>query len=1002
MRKLTLILSILFLFATASWAGNITVTINDHSGTLLPGAKFKVFKGPNYLGEYNSGQTVNLTDGQTYKIFAHYKSTSTDRINYTVNGDANLTFQTTLVTLHFGGGYLNYKGSGSWKSFTRPSMELFPNDFYGNTMKFQFGDVWNNTRYMYKTIDYKGKTSIEKTVAILQLLDHAGNPLAGGTAKGGYSNPTIWHVSGSTNAQGLLMDMRDGHKTNLSYEMNYNGGNQVIGPKNPSVSPYYTFSTELVTLRLQKCDNTPLDGGKARYGSGNTYTTSWWPNGNTGAIASGETSAELFQGTYSFEMMYQGTSEAKTSITIPDGGKTLTWNTSVVTLNYSGSISYGGSTGDSRWFNKPSMNLLPGTYMFHFRGAGRTNIVISGCQTAGTALFVQLKDSQNNGVGNTNHYPTFKYRFGWGSYTTIGEDKTGDGLLYFLPGNPTKTKVKVYYKGASVEKQQNVQTDPSFIFNTVPVEVELLESDNSDITTNATYKYRYGWGSYTPFDPATQPMELLPVKTKMKVFYKGASVEKQQNVGNDAIFNFQTVNVTASLNEGSGPNTLTASDWKYRHGWGSYNTLTNTGEEILPVKTKVKVYYNGASMEKQQNVKYNSHFDFNTKQVTAILKDSEGNDISSNATFKYRYGWGSYKGFSGSEYLLPVKTKMKVTYEDASLEKQQHVNAHPAFVFNTVKATASLNNSNNTGTFTADNWKYRHGWGGYKTFDNAGTEILPVKTKVKVEYKGATVEKQQNLVAHTHFDFDTKAVSATLLKSDGATDITSNASFEFRYGWGGYQTLTSNPMDLLPVKTKMKISYAGASMERQQHVVADESFDFSTTNVTLECPTCTSAPTYDYRYGWGSWYVFGTGAVPNWDASMELLPVKTKFRISGPMSDQKQKNVHGTTQTITFGGGSKAAPTSVANNESNTNLKVYPNPVVQNNQLNIVYSLNNDNRVQMAIYNSIGAKVHEFAEGTKSGGQHTVEYNTSELSPGVYYLRLTYGDQNTVKPFVIK
>ncbi|MDZ7776359.1 MAG: hypothetical protein U5L09_12545 [Bacteroidales bacterium] len=89
---------------------------------------------------------------------------------------------------------------------------------------------------------------------------------------------------------------------------------------------------------------------------------------------------------------------------------------------------------------------------------------------------------------------------------------------------PVNTKVKVTYKGASVEKQQNTGSNASFNFNTVKVTSELLASDNSDLTDDADFDYRFGYGAYSTFDPVAGK-ELLPVNTKVKVTYKGASVE---------------------------------------------------------------------------------------------------------------------------------------------------------------------------------------------------------------------------------------------------------------------------------------------------------------------------------------------------------------------------------------------------------------------------------------------------------------------------------------------
>jgi hypothetical protein len=78
-------------------------------------------------------------------------------------------------------------------------------------------------------------------------------------------------------------------------------------------------------------------------------------------------------------MGYQATSQEKQNEVVPDADHTIVWQTTNLTLNYTGPISYGGPTGDSTWFDKPSMELLPGTYWFHFRGCTRSELTFSGC-----------------------------------------------------------------------------------------------------------------------------------------------------------------------------------------------------------------------------------------------------------------------------------------------------------------------------------------------------------------------------------------------------------------------------------------------------------------------------------------------------------------------------------------------------------------------------------------------------------------------------------------------
>ena len=72
---LLLVFSTTMIFAVTA---PVTVNVSDCQGNSIA-AFYKVFKGPNYVGQFNAGATVQLEVGQTYKLFAHYDGTSTDR-----------------------------------------------------------------------------------------------------------------------------------------------------------------------------------------------------------------------------------------------------------------------------------------------------------------------------------------------------------------------------------------------------------------------------------------------------------------------------------------------------------------------------------------------------------------------------------------------------------------------------------------------------------------------------------------------------------------------------------------------------------------------------------------------------------------------------------------------------------------------------------------------------------------------------------------------------------
>ena len=584
------------------------------------------------------------------------------------------------------------------------------------------------------------------------------------------------------------------------------------------------FQLSRVDVNLNTCNpTTPLTGGVVDQGGG-----FWFNQGTTDA--GGTVSFYAFDGNnVKVRMKYNVKgSQTQSGVPVTFPVTNIDFTTTTVTLNYPGTIQI--NAGGWPVITSP-IELLPGNYIFRLDGNQTGSITISGCDFGGTPIYMQLQNSLGSGLTDAD----FQYRFGWGGYTTIGTDLSGVGLWYFLPGNAGNTKVKVTYNGASKEMQQNVQSNPMFIFNTVNVTADLGSSVNTDLTAGATWQYRFGWGSYSSFDPVGG-IELLPVNTKVKVTYEGASLEKQQNTRSNSQFHFQTELVKAVLRASDGMTDLTAAaTFQYRYGWGSYNTLDPmAGKELLPVNTKVKVSYDGASLEKQQNVSSDATFYFHTVNVTARLLESDNaTDITGSANWQYRYGWGSYTSIgdpaTGVE-LLPVNTKVKVTYNGASIEKQQNTKSDASFEFNTVKVTAHLLESDNTTDITGSaNWQYRYGWGSYTSIGDpaTGVELLPVNTKVKVTYNGASIEKQQNTKSDASFDYNTVSVTATLM--DGVTDITLHpgTTWQYRYGWGAYSTLDPTGEELLPVNTKVKVSYLSSSDEKQQNVNTAPHFIFT-------------------------------------------------------------------------------------------------------------------------------------------------------------------------------
>jgi ribosomal protein S11 len=741
-----------------SMDGNVNIfkTVK-HDGSPLPGIKIErnhIYSSYTYVGTTDANGilfTTNQPNG-AWK----YKATKDRSAQYIISGPNTITFQTSEFITHvmhtdgspfegivtdYNHVYSSYMNVGTTDASGNASIELFPGDYKFKATKdrsVQYKNLEILTPGTSASVDFQTSTFVT------HVMKHDGSDFEGIETEYNHVYSSYMNV-GTTDASGnASIELFPG---NHKFKATKDRSTQVkmLEILTSGTTQAVDFQTALAEAHVKDCDlNIGVAGAAVEYN--HVYSSYMDLNPNT-TDASGIASIELFPGTYKFKASIIRTSQVQT-VNITGPVTTFEFNPTRVTFNYPGTVKYNHvyssymTIGDDTY-------MFPGTYNFRFYDgnslAVQMPIEIAGCSMDQSLIFVQLQNSQNAGLAGGD----FKYRIGWGGYTGLGTDATGNGMWTFVDGHPTNTKVTVSYEGASVEKQQNITSNPIFIFNTVDVTADLRNSIGGLLTADS-WEYRYGWGSYAPMNNLGE--ELLPVNVKVRVGYKGTKVEKQQNVGSNSHYDFNTINVTAELKSSSG-STLTADDWKYRYGWGAYSTMDNAGEELLPVNVKVKVYYNGACVEKQQNVGSNSHYDFNTVNVTADLEDSNGDPLTAD-NWKYRYGWGAYSTLTNTGHeLLPVNVKVKVYYKGACVEKQQNVGSNSNYNFNTVLVTADLEDGNG-GSLTADAWDYRYGWGAYSSLNNAGEELLPVNVKVRATYNGDTKEKQQNVGSNSSYLFN--------------------------------------------------------------------------------------------------------------------------------------------------------------------------------------------------------------------------------------------------------
>ncbi len=79
----------------------------------------------------------------------------------------------------------------------------------------------------------------------------------------------------------------------------------------------------------------------------------------------------------------------------------------------------------------------------------------------------------------------------------------------------------------------------------------------------------------------------------------------------------------------------------------------------------------------------------------------------------------------------------------------------------------------------------------------------------------------------------------------------------------------------------------------------------------------------------------------------------------------------------------------------------YPNPF--NPSTTIKYNLTNESFIKLKVYDTIGNEVKTLYEGSQTAGQHSAMFVGNDLASGLYFIRLTNGNQNkTIKAMLMK
>jgi hypothetical protein len=657
----------------------------------------------------------------------------------------------------------------------------------------------------------------------------------------------------------------------------------------------YGIEGEDVTIRLVDSTNNPLENGYVEY-----YKNGWKEFGITDT--NGNVTKLIPKGKYTFRMSYLGSSiSLKQDVSIDP---VVIFSTVEVTVKFENSSGFGISEGNVSFYSgswkffgitnedgETKNELLPRTYSFRMSYLGSSVSLKQDINIDPVVIFstVNVTVGLFDSIGNPLDGAFIEFNSGgWKSFGTT--DLNGEVKKEFLPKTYT---FRVKYDNNSFSKKQDVSVDAYVIFNTINVTIKLQDSNFLSLADGDIFYYSSGWKYLgVTDDNGSVYTELLPITYTFKVTYDGSSVSKKQDISNDYVVVFSTVQVVVRLQNSSSVPLSGGNVSFYSGGWKFFGLTDINGEvkkEILPVSYTFRMRYDETYINKKQDVSSDPNIVFSTIKVSVVLQDSLGTCLLGGNVSYYSGSW-KFFGITNEDgetknELLPKTYSFRMSYLGSSVSLKQDVSIDPVVIFSTVEVTVKFENSSGFGISEGNVSFYSSGWRFLGFTNNTGEvtkELLSKSYTFKLTYDGSSVSLKQDVSIDPVIIFNTVRVTANLFNSSYIP--LQNGTVEFYSGsWKFFGVTDLNGEvkgELLPKSYTFRVFYDGSSVSLKQDVSIDSDVVFSTLKVTVvlqdSIGNCLLGGNVSYYSG--SWRFFG---ITNEDGETknELLPRTYNFRV---------------------------------------------------------------------------------------------------------------------------
>ncbi|MCX6143097.1 MAG: hypothetical protein NTZ35_07745, partial [Ignavibacteriales bacterium] len=222
-------------------------------------------------------------------------------------------------------------------------------------------------------------------------------------------------------------------------------------------------------------------------------------------------------------------------------------------------------------------------------------------QTVNTA--VQLQNSQDALIDTG----TVQYYFS--SWQAFGHTMNGVATAELLPANYT---FRMSYASATKDKQQNIGTNPTVVFNTVNATVQLKNSQGAFIDQGTVQYYFSSWQTLGTTTSGVAAKELLPGSYTFRMTYETVTNDKVQNIATNSTVSFSTVLCTVSVKNAQGQPVDGAQVSYYFSSWRPIGPTVGgqVTKELLPASLTFRETVGSATQNKVQNIGTSSLVEF--------------------------------------------------------------------------------------------------------------------------------------------------------------------------------------------------------------------------------------------------------------------------------------------------------------------------------------------------------------------------------------------------------